>query len=173
MKFKSFLSCLVIVAFAAGCQQDTAPETGALDEPVVDIAGETEAILAFEASYENAYNTRDSDALAAHYTASGEWLPPDAPRVTGSEAIRALSADNFAQMPEGIVADIVFEDLIVAGSGDLAAGSGTFNVSGEAPDGTLIDQTSQWIATYVKEDGQWKMSRVIWNMGPEIAGATE
>ena len=114
-------------------------------------------------TFEEAFNSGDTAAVAAHYTQDAVLLPPDATRVDGREAIQ-----NFwkGAMDSGLK-DLRLEAVEVEESGDLAYEVGKFALSVPGKDGAPADVMGKYIVVWKKgPDGTWRLHRDIWNSDP-------
>ncbi len=133
----------------AGCQK--AAEDTTADEAI---------IRASAPAWADAYNAQDADKLAAMYWEDATLLPPGAPGVTGSAAIRDfLAGDTAATKAAGLTMNIP-EAGAVDVSGDLAYESGTYSVTDAS--GAVVD-TGKYIGVFQKRDGKWLYVRDTWN----------
>ena len=164
---------LLSVGFALACQQEPATEQGSETDPAVDAAAVTEAITAKDRAYGDAVVAGDIDAIMAQYAPDAILLPPGAPRMEGSAAIRSMFE---AWVQEGLPSSMTLTtgDVTVASAGDYAHAVGSFSLSGTAPDGTEWGDEGKYLAVWKNVDGDWKMVADIWNsdnppMGMEAA----
>ena len=112
-------------------------------------------IAAANRVFEEAARTRDTDRIAALYTADAIVMPPDAPFVKGRENIKQFWGSAIQQMG---VKDVRLNTL------DLEVASDTAYEVGEA---VLTLQsggvTAKYVVVWKKVDGQWRLHRDIWN----------
>lgn len=165
------VATLILAPFA--CQSEageepasTEPDTTAMTEPA-DAEADLEAL---RAAYVEAYNAHDAAAVAALYVEDGKQFPPDGPRVEGRAAIEQMLADEFAASPELAIA-IETEGTRTASSGDMATAYGTLDLTGPGSDAPTSGVTYQWVASYHRVEGEWKIGGVMWNAGgPAMEG---
>lgn len=169
----NFVSLLAMTGlFLGACQQqEPADETGEMTTPVVDATAEEAAIDATMTRYVEAYPAHDPAVLGAFYTEDAIFLADDEPNAIGRAAIEGLFARRFAEVPD-VTIEIEREGAIISSSGDLAVTHGTYTLTG-TKDGSAWEDTRQFVITYQKVDGEWKLSGVIWNgAGPDpVEGA--
>ena len=105
-------------------------------------------------SYVAAYNRGDAQAVAAHWSDSGEWTSPSGQRFRGREAIekelQSIFAENKGVKIEGI------NPIVRLVSPEKAIVEGTVLLS--RPGASPSDAT--YLAVEVKKDGQWKLDSV-------------
>ncbi len=112
------------------------------------------AIRAFDDAFVRAYNSGDSQAVAALFSEDAEAIEPGGARLEGREAIERLFAETFAASP-GVKITIEADSVRFLGS-DVAREEGR----------TLIDPPKAarvvrpYTALLVKRDGQWRLSSV-------------
>jgi len=103
----------------------------------------------------------DAAAVAALYTADARLLPPGAPMMSGTEAIRAFWQ---GAMNLGIkAATLETIDVESSGGGDLATEIGKFTLSMEKPGGERVEQTGKYVVLWKNDAGVWKLHADIWN----------
>ncbi len=93
----------------------------------------------------------DAAAVAALYTADARLLPPGAPMMSGTEAIRAFWQ---GAMNLGIkAATLETIDVESSGGGDLATEIGKFTLSMEKPGGERVEQTGKYVVLWKNDAG--------------------
>src|ERR1700676_4400823 len=141
-----FVVCVCILAIAAGCQKapvDTRPQ----DE---------RAIREADAAALQAVQTRDVDRAVANYAADASWLPPNAPAVSGKDAIRAGWSRWMAS--PGFAIDWQIDKVEVARAGDLAYTLYTYQLTTQGPDGKISTDRGKDMAVWKKQaDSIWKI----------------
>lgn len=114
------------------------------------------AIDAANQKFMAAFAKHDANAVAGFYSSAAEAFPPGAGVVTSRAAI--------AKMWQGVMdAGIATADLKateVHGEGNLAYEVGTYAM--KTKDGKVADQ-GKYVVVWLKENGQWKLHRDIWN----------
>ncbi len=131
---------------AAGC--DKAPvDTRPQDE---------RAIREADAAALQAVQKGDVDRAVANYAADASWLPPNAPIVTGKDAVRAGWSRLMAS--PGFAIDWQIDKVEVARAGDLAYVLYTYQLTTEAPDGKTATDRGKDLAVWKKQaDNIWKI----------------
>jgi uncharacterized protein (TIGR02246 family) len=113
------------------------------------------AIRAALDSFVKAFESRDAKALAAHWTAGGEYHPLEGARVRGREPLEKGFTAFFARTPE-VKAKIHHEALRFL-SNDTAIAEGSVNVQR----GSLEPTTNaRFSALVVREGGHWLVAQL-------------
>jgi ketosteroid isomerase-like protein len=116
-------------------------------------AGQSDAERALRAQSEafvRHFNAGDADQLVqAFYTEDARLLPPNHPTITGRSQICEAFRGFFGMGMGGLT--IGDYEIEVAGSGDLAWGTGTFSLARPAPD------RGKFVEVYRRQaDGSWR-----------------
>ena len=159
---KLLLTLATVVALAAsGCA------------PQVDVEAEEAAIRAAEDEALKIAQAKDAERWASVYADDARVFPPNAPLVTGKEAIRKLFAELFAS--PGFEIDWEVTRVEVSRAGDLGYVVGTHKVTVNDAEGNPVTDRGKWIAIWKKQaDGTWKCIEDIWNSDlPTGGGNTE
>lgn len=166
------LSALALIALGSASGCSSATSTAATNS--TSRAGDEAAIRALDDSIVAAMQARDAGSITAYYAPNGQLFPPNRGVATGSQAIQASWAEDFA-LPN---IDLSFEPrrIEVAASGDMASDVGTYRVSLDGPDGRISD-TGKYVVVWQKVNGEWKIMADIWNSDlplppPAAAAAT-
>lgn len=151
----------VLVLAASGCG------------PQVDVEAEEAAIRAAEDEALKIAQAKDAERWASVYADDARVFPPNAPLVTGKEAIRKLFAELFAS--PGFEIDWEVTRVEVSRAGDLGYVVGTHKVTVNDAEGNPVTDRGKWIAIWKKQaDGTWKCIEDIWNSDlPAGGGNTE
>ncbi len=151
----------VLVLAASGCG------------PQVDVEAEEAAIRAAEDEALKIAQAKDAERWASVYADDARVFPPNAPLVTGKEAIRKLFAELFAS--PGFEIDWEVTRVEVSRAGDLGYVVGTHKVTVNDAEGNPVTDRGKWIAIWKKQaDGTWKCIEDIWNSDqPTGGGNTE
>lgn len=106
-------------------------------------------------------NSKDVEALvSAFYAEDAELLPPNAPVMSGHVAIREF----WKGMLVAGLKVFVLETKRIAESGDLAYGSGVYELTVSPPGaGTISDQGKYVVVYRRQQDGRWKAVADIFN----------
>ncbi len=100
-------------------------------------------------------NNKDAAALvSAFYAADAQLLPPNAPLISGTEAIR--------QFWQGVLdaggADVTLDTTLVEMSGELAYGIGQYSFTPPAASGGRTHERGKYLVVYRRQsDGSWKV----------------
>lgn len=156
-------------AFALACQtQDQASEQGSETDPAVDEAAVRQSIEANDQAFAAAVTAGDAATVATFYTPDGVVFIPNGPRVEGSAAIEETMGGMMQESP-GMVLDLTTRDVHVAAAGDYAYATGSYALSGTAPDGSEWSDAGKYVAVWKNLDGSWKMAADIWNSDAPLA----
>ncbi len=137
----------VLILTAACARPAPAPDTTADEQAIKDL------VTAW-----NGYLVAHNDsAIAALYAPDGVLLPPNLPRVTGTEGNRAFWAQIWP-----LNATLTLASVSVKVSGDLAVEEGNWTWSAPTPQGDQKDN-GKYLVTWHKRDGTWKVVQDIWN----------
>lgn len=155
IKFKRAVLFAAGLAALAGCAQK-GPDSAAIEA----------MIRAHTTTWVDAYNAGDADKASASYADDALLMPPDAPAVTGRDAIKQyLATDMAASKAAGASFALDGGDSFGV-SGDLAWHSGNFHVNGPAgaPVGTgkFLEVWHETKNAQGKSD--WQIIRDTWNM---------
>jgi uncharacterized protein (TIGR02246 family) len=114
-------------------------------------------------SFVKAFESRDAKALAAHWTAEGEYHSDAGVAIQGRAAIETAFASLFAKTPE-VKAEIHSESLRFL-SHDTAVGEGSVTVQR----GPAMPATSARYRTLlVREDGRWRLAQLHESPSDEV-----
>jgi uncharacterized protein (TIGR02246 family) len=145
------LVCLILT----GCSPSAAPDRREADANALR-NGEVAAFVRDWAG-------KDADRIAAHYTADGNFMIPNAPTVTGKDAIGkamkgALSDPNWSMELKPVQVD-------VSGAGDLAYTRGSYVLTATDPArGNAVTEKGRFVIVFRKQaDGSWKAVQHISN----------
>jgi uncharacterized protein (TIGR02246 family) len=135
-RFAALLSVLVIALMATACNQ-----------PADTHDADVKAIKNNEAQWNQDWQSKDPDKIAAHYAGDGVLIVSGMPPILGRDAIPS----SLKQM----VADPAVE---VANSGDLAYTQGSYKMTLTDPrTKKLINDHGSYVTVYRKKpDGPWK-----------------
>lgn len=134
---------------SAGCSKapKTAPDTRATDE---------KAIRDGEAAWSNDWSARDIEKLMSHYADDATLMAPDAPTMSGKEAIRNGIKGMLAD--KSLSLTFATASAEVSKSGDLAYTQGSFTLTETNPKTKQpVTETGKYVTIYKKQsDGSWK-----------------
>lgn len=141
MRFRVIRCVLAAVAIAAAPVQ----------------AQETKAALdALNKGFVAAFAKHDANGVASFYSSTAEAFPPNSDIVKGKVAI--------AKMWQGVIdSGVATAELTtseVHAEGNMAYEVGTYAM--KATDGKVLDH-GKYCVVWLKENGQWKLHRDIWN----------
>ena len=166
---KPLVAAAITLALIAGCQQEPASETGAIEEtPTVDAAAVRQAIEDGGAAWETAALAGDAAALTALYTEDAILMAPNAPKAEGSSAIQSAFTEMLAVAPFTAI-EIVTDGVEVSASGDMAWAHGSYTSTNTVA-GVPYEDTGKWANVSENRDGQWLMVVDIWNSDTPLPG---
>lgn len=156
-KFWSFAIVGLTVALSSPCQAND--QTKAAKQPSVATAApaspDVTAIRGTEATFKKAFDSGDAQAIAAHWTADGEYIDESGKRIQGREAIAKEYAAFFAANPGARITSHI--DRLRVVNADTAIEDGTAKVEA-APGGGST--TSRYTVVHVKQGDKWLMCSV-------------
>lgn len=131
--------------------------------PQVDVAAEEDAIRDLtDVEWMEAGQAKDIERWVSFHTDDASLLPPNAPIVTGKEAIRAV-VSNLISTP-GWAASWQTTKIEVSRSGDLAYSYGPQETTVNDAEGNPVSDQQKWVAVWKKQpDGSWKCAVLILN----------
>lgn len=95
---------------------------------------------------------KDAATIGALYAEDGQLMPPNAPKMSGREAIQKGWGDMMGAPGMSLVFET--EKFTFAKSGDLAVDVGTYTfTSGEGA--AAVTDTGKFVVTWTKRDGKW------------------
>lgn len=95
---------------------------------------------------------KDAAAIAQFYAEDAQFLPPNAPKAVGREAIQKGWSEMLA-IP-GVALTFESEKIVFAKSGDLAVDIATYKFAmGEGA--AAINDSGKSVVTWTKRDGKW------------------
>jgi len=130
-------------------------------------AGDTQAkdkaaIDAFFNSFVKAFESRDAEALAAHWTSEGEYENDRGVSVHGRAELEQTFAELFSRTPEVTVS--LKPDSLRFLSADSAIAEGTVVVQRGAADASV---EANYSALVLRDAGQWRMAQLSESAGGE------
>ena len=131
--------------------------------PQVDTAAEEAAIRELtDVEWMEAGQAKDLERWVSFHTDDASLLPPNAPIVTGKEAIRAI-VSKLISTP-GWAASWQTTKIEVSRSGDLAYSYGPQQTTVDDAEGNPVTDQQKWVAVWKKQpDGAWKCAVLILN----------
>ena len=131
--------------------------------PQVDVAAEEAAIRELtDVEWMEAGQAKDIEHWVSFHTEDALLLLPNAPLVTGQEAIRAVVSDLL--LNRGYKGSWETIKVEVARSGDLAYSYGPQETTVDDAEGNPVTDQQKWVAVWKKQpDGSWKCAVLILN----------
>ena len=142
--------------------------------PPPDLDAERSALLAADAEAKEAAVRKDIEAWVSLLTDDAVWLPPNAPILTGKDAIRSYIEKQFA-VPGFAVRFPGLSEAALSQAGDLGYTYGTFELTVNDAEGNPITTKGKYLAIRKKQpDGTWKEVLSISNFErPQPSPASE
>jgi len=140
--------CLIVPIFAAFGQAPT-------------IEDDKAAITAVSKARAEAFNQKNAQGIAIHFTSDAVLMAPDRTTLSGQKAIRDYYQSIFDEFE--VVLDSYYEEVSV--SGDMAIGRGEATVK-LTPIGKnkSTSSSSKYLNVLRRQsDGSWKTTHDIWN----------
>ena len=133
-------------------------------------SGAEAEIRAADQAWTHVFGAKNLEQSVAACTPTAVVLAPNAPKATGTEAIRALFSGFFAipnlkisWEPDGIR---------VASSGDLGYSTGQYTMSFTDATGKAVEDHGKYVTIWEKQrDGKWKVAVDIFNSDLPVAPA--
>lgn len=136
--------CLALLLFVSACNQ-TPADTRAADES---------AIRDLDAQWSKMAGAHDLEGTLSYYSDDALLLPPNAPMVSGKQAIRAMWTSLLG--PD-VSLSWHATKVEVARSGDLAYLVGTYTISMKDPQGKPMTDNGKFVEVWKKQaDDKWK-----------------
>lgn len=155
MKRHSSIFCTLGFLVLAGCSQSQAPDTREADARALR-EGEVAAFV-------KDWGGKDVGRIAAHYTDDGDLVVPNAPMMTGKEAIakdmkEALDDPNWSLALQAVQVE-------VSRGADLGYTRGTYVLTATDPASKkAVTEKGRFVTIFRKEpDGSWKAVQDISN----------
>ena len=136
MRMASILSIIIVSLAVPAFADDEADLKKAMDQ--------------FETTYIEGFNKRDASVMATHFTTNAVAVTP---RGLQSDVRKLFEAVIRAGFDHAEVQTDQFWSL----GPDTAIGTGRSHYTGKNPSGTAIESSNFFTATYVKQDGKWKI----------------
>lgn len=150
MRKLSLTWAILAVVAVTGCGQQ------------VDVAAEEAALRAADAEWLKAFEQKDVERMVSFYAEGASVFPPNAPIVTGREAIRQMWTELVAN--PGFALSWESTKVEVAQSGELAWVQESYEFSLQGPDGKLQQDRGKAVLVWKKQaDGSWKAVADIFN----------
>ena len=121
---------------------------------------DVERLTELRDKYEQAENAGDVDTIMDLCSDDIVFMPPEAPPVSGPEAVRTF----FEEFLDAFEVSIELNRDAISVDDALAYEWGTVSGSATGPDGQSQTINNTYLITYERDaDGSWKQSKNIWN----------
>jgi ketosteroid isomerase-like protein len=131
--------------------------------PQVDVEAERATVLETFVEAKQAVAAKDMESFVSFFADGASRFPPNAPRVTGNDAIREFVSEWFEtpglafSFPEPGSAE-------VSSAGDLGYTTGSYEVTVNDAEGNPVTSRGKVVVVWKKQsDGTWKAALDIWN----------
>ena len=130
-----------------------------------DLAAEEQTIRDLDRRWVEAVGSIDTMSIANVFAADGYFMPPNAPRIDGRDAIRSAWAVSL----QGPNVSLTFRptEIVVAQSADMAYDIGTYNLAMDGPEGRIEDE-GKYVVVWKKVNGEWKVVADILNSSKPV-----
>jgi uncharacterized protein (TIGR02246 family) len=151
----------LVLGVIGGAPCDAHAQTAAAPPPTASAAGATgtaaaeQAIRASAEQFVAAFNRGDAKALAALWTADGDFVDEAGELTTGRAAIEEKYAAYFAAEPDAKI--VISVDAVRLVGADAAVEDGSAVVTA-APQAAPV--TGRYTVVHAKRDGKWQMASV-------------
>jgi ketosteroid isomerase-like protein len=147
-----------LAAVLAACQT-----TETTDQTATRMAREsaeaTATIRGLSNDFARLFTAGQWDSVAAMYTPDAIVMAPNAPSMTGRDAIRA----GFTGMAQMGSATLTLQADTVLANGPLAVEQGRWTTSVTTPAGATMADSGKYLVQWWKTDAGWRLARDIWN----------
>ena len=167
MRVQSSAAILLFVAFTLFACQPVAEQTE------VDVAVAEEAALReADAEWLKTFEAKDVEGMVSFYAVEASVFPPNAPIVSGREAIRGMWEELVANPGFALTWEPVKVEM--AESCDLAWVQETYEFRMQDSEGKLQEDRGKAVLVWKKQtDGSWKAVADIFNSDLPTGGAAE
>jgi uncharacterized protein (TIGR02246 family) len=139
------LACCCLALLLPACTQQQ-PDTRAADE---------RAIREADSAWSAAEAAKDLDGVLSYYAPDASVFPPNAPIVTGLEAIRKSLAQDFTTL--GWTLSWKTAGVEVSRGSDLGYAYGTYEFTSKDAKGNPLTDHGKYLTVWKKQsDGKWK-----------------
>jgi len=143
----------VLFALFTGCEEKAPPDMRATDEAALRGADE---------AWSKVTAAKDVEGHLAYYADDASVLPPNAPIVTGKEALRAMISQFYA-MP-GFSISWQTTKVEASKGGDLGYTVGRYEMGFNDPKGKPTTERGKYATIWKKQaDGSWKVVVDVFN----------
>lgn len=136
--------------------------------PPADTAADIEAVKQVTQMEAQAVSAGDMNGHLSTLTADAKALPPNAPMLDGTEAIRGWLQDMYDQF----TTNLVYSESEVTVSGDWAMErfQGTLTMTPKAGGDAIVESLKGVHIFQRQADGSWKIALDVWNSNTPMEG---
>ncbi|MFQ5704533.1 MAG: YybH family protein [Gemmatimonadales bacterium] len=130
-----------------------------------DLAAEEQAIRDLDRRWVDAVALQDTMSIADIYAVDGYFMPANAARIDGRDAIRSAWAELFQESNLSLTFQPT--EIVVAQSADMAYDIGTYSIGMDGPEGRIEDE-GKYVVVWKKVNGEWKVAADIFNSNKPV-----
>jgi uncharacterized protein (TIGR02246 family) len=155
---------ILIAGFGASCKaRDVEQAAGSTQEKTASTTESArQAIESTNSQWKQAALAGDASALAKLYAEDAVLQAPNLPQARGRSDIEGQFAKMLGETPFTSL-ELTLDDVVVAESGDLAYGIGTFTSSGTTAGGESWKDEGKYLSVFRHLNGDWKLAVDTWN----------
>lgn len=152
MKNKLFL--FAFAGLFAACNSKV--ETRITETKTVNKDSIKTVIEGMEARYAKGLETKNIDDIMAYYSDDVKSFEAGSEPIVGAEAMKKMTTEMFAKMPDGMKIKMASSDLIISSDGGVVSETGGYTATDAS--GNEI-ASGYFLATFEIRDGQYKCVR--------------
>lgn len=120
----------------------------------VNRADEEKALREADMGFADAASKKNLEAVVSFYTTDATQLPPNAPNIIGTEALKKGWTDMFAMKDFALKWQPTV--VQVADSGEIGYTRGAYTMEFTDANGTKVNGKGKYLEVWKKIDGKWK-----------------
>jgi uncharacterized protein (TIGR02246 family) len=126
-----------------------------------DVAAAKAAADSLNQAFVAALAARDTGAVVDFYTDDARFLPSNAPRADGRDAIRRSWAE-FLSIP-GLALELRSTEVMMSEAGDMVVDIGTYRLRASGPGNQPMEDVGKYVVILKRAEGRWKIAVDIFN----------
>ncbi len=151
---------LAILFLLTGCQSKVDNQNSSNNQKSMEMENEKSAIEKLLFSYRDALNASSTDQVLPLYTASGVFMPSNAPTAAGQAQVK--DAYDFVFKNIQLKIEFFIDEIEVHGDIAFARTSSKGTTLIHAT-GQTVPEENRELFVLQKDNGQWKISRYMFN----------
>lgn len=151
---------LAILFLLTGCQSKVDNQNSSNNQKSMEMENEKAAIEKLLFSYRDALNASSTDQVLPLYTASGVFMPSNAPTAAGQAQVK--DAYDFVFKNIQLKIEFFIDEIEVHGDIAFARTSSKGTTLIHAT-GQTVPEENRELFVLQKDNGQWKISRYMFN----------